>query len=118
MKRAREVLISRGALAGIHAASLTSSERSQKKKRLRSCAVSSRIQRARGCWLNKNVEACDMVVRFAPGRQVWWIRQADSLHALHCKARCLSARPMQRAPREFFARLKGIAKCDRDHCCI
>src|ERR1700731_4376086 len=62
MKRARPVLISRGAIAGIHAAWLTSSARSQKKKRLRSCAVSTRIQRARGCGLNKYSEACDMVV--------------------------------------------------------
>jgi hypothetical protein len=29
---------------------------------LRSCAVSTRIQRARGCGLNKYSEACDMVV--------------------------------------------------------
>ncbi len=47
-------------MAGIQAASLISSERSQKKKRLRSCAVSNRIQRARGCGLNKNSEACDI----------------------------------------------------------
>jgi len=46
-------------MAGIQAASLTSSERSQKKKRLRSCAVSRRIQRARGCGLDKKA-GCDM----------------------------------------------------------
>src|SRR6202049_4047248 len=61
-KRGRPVLISRGAIAGIHAAWLTSSARSQKKKRLRSCAVSTRIQRARGCGLKKYSEACDRVV--------------------------------------------------------
>src|SRR4029077_7058180 len=61
IKRARPVLISRGAIAGIHAAWLTSSARSQKKKRLRSWAVSTRIQRARGCRLNKYSETCDMV---------------------------------------------------------
>src|SRR6266852_2104155 len=42
MKRARPVLISRGAIAGIHAAMLTRRERSQKKKRLSSWAVSNR----------------------------------------------------------------------------
>src|ERR1700687_988616 len=54
MKRASPVLISRGATAGIHAAWLTRSERSQKKKRLRICAVSKRIQRALGCEVNRN----------------------------------------------------------------
>ena len=39
---------------------LTRRERSQKKKRLSSWAVSNRIQRALGCGLNKNVEACAM----------------------------------------------------------
>src|ERR1700731_139166 len=56
MKRASPVLMSRGATAGIHAAWLTRSERSQKKKRLSSWAVSKRIQRARGSGLNKNGE--------------------------------------------------------------
>src|SRR5438874_6632741 len=60
MKRARPVLIYRGAIAGIHAAMLTRRERSQKKKRLSSWAVSNRIQRALGCGLNKNVDACAM----------------------------------------------------------
>ena len=60
MKRAIPILISNGAMAGIHAASLTSSDRSQKKKRFSNCAVSRRIQRERGCGLDRNEVGCDI----------------------------------------------------------
>jgi hypothetical protein len=49
-------LLSKHGIAGIQAAALRSNERSQKKNRFRSCAVSKRIQRARGCGRSKNVE--------------------------------------------------------------
>ena len=68
MKRASPVLMSRGATAGIHAASLTRSERSQKKKRLSSWAVSKRIHRALGCGLDRNSDVCDMALFFLESR--------------------------------------------------
>ncbi|HXY50068.1 MAG TPA: hypothetical protein VEI01_11495 [Terriglobales bacterium] len=60
MMRAMSILISSGAMDGIQAAMLTSSERSQKKNRFSNCAVSSRIHRARGCVLKRIADARDI----------------------------------------------------------
>jgi hypothetical protein len=56
MQRAVPIFASSDGMAGIHAAALRRRERSQKKNRFSSCAVSKRIQRARGCELRKNVD--------------------------------------------------------------
>src|SRR5262249_14829473 len=58
--RAMSILISSGAMDGIQAAMLTRSERSQKKNRFSTCAVSSRIHRARGCVLNRIADSRDI----------------------------------------------------------